>query len=86
MLKGKTVIVTGAAKGIGKAIALRFAKEGCNIVLNYRSNVDDSVISEIKAQGVECMPYKADVSKFEDAEKLIKDTKDSFGSVEYFNK
>lgn len=82
MLKGKTVIVTGAAKGIGKAIALRFAKEGCNIVLNYRSNVDDSVISEIKAQGIECMPYKADVSKFEDAEKLIKDTKDSFGSVD----
>ena len=36
MLEGKTVLVTGAAKGIGKAIALAFAKQGCNIVLNYR--------------------------------------------------
>ena len=35
MLKGKTAVVTGAAKGIGKAVAIAFAKEGCNIVLNY---------------------------------------------------
>lgn len=37
MLRGKTAIVTGAARGIGKAIALKLAKEGANIVLNYRS-------------------------------------------------
>ena len=39
MLNGKTAVVTGAAKGIGKAIAVAFAKEGCNIVLNYHSSL-----------------------------------------------
>lgn len=82
MLKNKTVIVTGAAKGIGRAIALRFAKEGCNIVLNYRSNVSDELINEIKSYGVECMPYKADVSVYSEAEALIKDAKKQFGSVD----
>ena len=82
MLKGKTVIVTGAAKGIGKAIALRFAQEGCNIVLNYRSNVSDELIDEIKGYGVECLPFKADVSSFSEAEALIKAAKDTFGGIE----
>ena len=49
MLKQKTVLVTGAAKGIGKAIAIAFAKEGSNIVLNYRSAVSDDLIAEIKS-------------------------------------
>ena len=44
MLKGKTAVVTGAAKGIGKAVAIAFAKEGCNIVLNYHSSVSDDTI------------------------------------------
>lgn len=82
MLKGKTVIVTGAAKGIGKAIALRFAQEGCNIVLNYRSKVSDETIEEIKAFGVECYPYQADVALFSEAEKLVKAAKEKFGSVD----
>ena len=60
MLKGKTAVITGAAKGIGRATAIRFAKEGCNIVLNYRSNVSDELIAEIEGYGVECMPFKAD--------------------------
>ncbi|MBO8433952.1 MAG: 3-oxoacyl-[acyl-carrier-protein] reductase [Tyzzerella sp.] len=82
MLKNKTVIVTGAAKGIGRAISVRFAKEGCNIVLNYRSNVSDELIEEIKSYGVECMPFKADVSVFSEAETLIKEAKKQFGSVD----
>lgn len=82
MLKGKTAVVTGAAKGIGKAIAVRFAQEGCNIVLNYRSSVDEEVIKEIESYGVECFSVKGDVSKFEDAEALIKGAKEKFGSVD----
>ena len=50
MLKDKTVIVTGGAKGIGKAIALAFANEGCNIVLNYRSTSPEEVKAEIEAK------------------------------------
>ncbi|MGE4214008.1 MAG: 3-oxoacyl-[acyl-carrier-protein] reductase [Anaerotignaceae bacterium] len=82
MLKGKTVVVTGAAKGIGKAIAMEFAKEGANIVLNYRSVVEDEVIKEIEAFGVECLAVKADVSDFAEAEGLIKEAKAHFGSLD----
>lgn len=82
MLKNKTVIVTGAAKGIGRSIALKFADEGCNIVLNYRSKVSDELIDEIKSKGVECFPYKADVSVFSEAEELIKESKKKFGTID----
>lgn len=82
MLKGKTAVITGAAKGIGKAVAVAFAKEGCNIVLNYRSTVSDEVIKEIESYGVECMAVKGDVSVFEEAEALIKGAKEKFGSVD----
>ena len=64
MLKGKNVIVTGAAKGIGKAIALAFAKEGCNIVLNYHSHLDEETVKEIEDYGVICKPVQGDVSDF----------------------
>ena len=73
MLSGKTAVITGAAKGIGRAIAERFAAEGCNIVLNYRSNIDDEVIEKIKS---------FDISNFNEAEELIKTAKNTFGNIE----
>lgn len=82
MLEGKTVIVTGAAKGIGKAIAVAFAKKGCNIVLNYHSSISDDTIKEIEQQGVKCMPVQGDVSDFDFAKSLIKDVKKEFGTID----
>ena len=82
MLKGKTAIVTGAAKGIGKAIAIAFTKEGCNIVLNYHSNVSDETIEEIEECGVKCMPVQGDVSDFDFAKNFIKDVKKEFGTID----
>ena len=82
MLEGKTVLVTGAAKGIGKAIALAFAKQGCNIVLNYRSNVSDDTIKEIEAYNVKCMPLQGDVSDFTTAAEIVKKAKKEFGTVD----
>lgn len=82
MLKDKTVIVTGAAKGIGKAIALAFAKEGCNIALNYHSNVSDETIQEIEACGVKCLPVQGDVSDFSFAAAFVKQVKKEFGSID----
>lgn len=82
MLEGKTVIVTGAAKGIGKAIAIAFAKEGCNIVLNYHRSVSDETVKEIEEQGVKCMPVQGDVSDFDFAKNLIRDVKKEFGSID----
>lgn len=82
MLQGKTAVVTGAAKGIGKAIALAFAKEGCNIVLNYHSSLDDETVQEIEACGVTCMPVQGDVSDFAFAEDMMKKVKKELGSVD----
>lgn len=81
-LQGKTVIVTGAAKGIGKAIAVEFAKAGANIVLNYRSSVSEQVIDEITGYGVTCLPVQCDVSDFAAAEGLIAAAKEKFGTVD----
>ena len=82
MLQGKTAVVTGAAKGIGKAIALAFAKEGCNIVLNYHSSLDDETVQEIEACGVTCMPVQGDVSDFAFAADMMKIVKKELGSVD----
>lgn len=82
MLQGKTAVVTGAAKGIGKAIALAFAKEGCNIVLNYHSSLDDETVQEIEACGVTCMPVQGDVSDFAFAADMMKKVKKGLGSVD----
>ncbi len=82
MLKDKTVIVTGGAKGIGKAVALAFAKEGANVVVNYRSTAPDDTVKAIEAEGVRCLAVQADVSSFEESEKLVEAAKEAFGSVD----
>lgn len=81
-MKDKTVIVTGGAKGIGKAIALKFASEGANIVLNYRSTSPEEVKNEIEAMGVKCLSVQADVSKTEEAQKLADAAIAEFGGID----
>lgn len=78
----RIVIITGAAKGIGRGIALKCAKEGDSIVLNYRSTLSDELVQEIEACGVECFPFQADVSDFAQAEKLVKAAKERFGRID----
>ena len=82
MLKGKTAVITGAAKGIGKAVALAFAKEGCNIVLNYHSNISEETIQEMEACNVACLPVQGDVSDFNFAGTFVKQAKKEFGSLD----
>ncbi|MEY8320062.1 3-oxoacyl-[acyl-carrier-protein] reductase [Lachnospiraceae bacterium 46-61] len=82
MLKNKTVLVTGAAKGIGKAIAIAFAKEGCNIALNYRSTISDELITEIKNYGVTCLTIQGDVSNFEKAKEIADKAVETFGHID----
>lgn len=81
-MKDKTVIVTGGAKGIGKAIALKFASEGANIVLNYRSTSPEEVKNEIEAMGVKCLTVQADVSNTDEAQKLVDEAIAEFGGVD----
>lgn len=82
MLKDKTVIVTGGAKGIGKAIAIAFAKEGANIVLNYRSSSPEEVVKEIESLGVKCLTVQADISDFEQSQQLIEKSIEEFKTLD----
>ena len=84
MLKGKCAIVTGAAKGIGKAIALKLASLGANIVLNYRSSEEKAIETEneIKALGVEVLRVKGDISNISDVENLINTAKENFVKID----
>ena len=79
----KVALVTGAARGIGKQIAITLAKEGYNIALNYRTNTDSIV--ELKNQienfGVECLLVQGDVSVFEDTERVANETFEKFGRI-----
>ena len=71
-LKGRTAIVTGASRGIGRAIALRLAREGANIAFNYLSDEGhaESLKKEIKAMGVSALAQKADVRDYSQMQKL----------------
>ncbi len=82
MLENMTVVVTGAAKGIGKAIAVKFAKNGCNIVLNYHSTLPQETMDEIEKEGVKVLAVQGDVSDFDFAQELMKKAKEEFGSVD----
>jgi 3-oxoacyl-[acyl-carrier protein] reductase len=84
MLKDKCAIVTGAGRGLGKAIALKLAEMGANIVVNYRNSEKEAeeLIEEIKAKGVEALMVKADVSDFKQCEELVKAAVSKFGKVD----
>ena len=83
-LKGKVAIVTGSSRGIGKAVAERFAREGARIVVNYVRNkkAADAVAAGIRKAGGEAVAVKADVSKRADAERLIKSAIRAFGRLD----
>lgn len=83
-LEGKTAIVTGGSRGIGKAIALNLAERGANVVVNYTSSPDKAalVVEEIKTMGREALAIKADVSNSEDVNNLIKEVGNHFTSID----
>lgn len=82
-LQGKNVIITGAGKGIGRAIAIALAKEGVNVGLLARS--EDSlkaVAKEVEAEGVKAVIATADVSVYEDVTKAVETLKEGLGSID----
>jgi 3-oxoacyl-[acyl-carrier protein] reductase len=83
-LAGKVAVVTGASRGIGKAIALALASEGANVAVNYASSSSaaDTLVQEIQAIGSEAIAVPADVSKPEQVDSLIKTATDRWGHID----
>ncbi len=91
-LKGKTALVTGATSGIGQAIAIRLAEEGCNVAINYRGDPEKAedtleqamkrACDGIEACGVTAFPVQGDVSQESDIVAMVQAVVDKFGSVD----
>ena len=81
LLSGKTALITGAARGIGKAIALRFAEEGANIAFTDLA-VNEETQADIEAKGVKAKSYASDASNFAQTEEIVKQVKEDFGSID----
>jgi 3-oxoacyl-[acyl-carrier protein] reductase len=80
-LSNRVAIVTGSGRGIGRAIALRLAEAGANIVLNDVEPVE-AVIKEIKAMGRQALPVLADVSSASEVDKLVEETTSAYGRID----
>lgn len=84
LLEGKTALITGAARGIGRAIAIHFAEAGANIAFTVRQ-VDDNMKSaeaEIAAFGVKVRPYVSDAADFDATHKTVTQIKEDFGNID----
>ncbi|XP_010273649.1 PREDICTED: 3-oxoacyl-[acyl-carrier-protein] reductase 4-like, partial [Nelumbo nucifera] len=83
-VESPVVVVTGASKGIGRAIALTMGKAGCKVLVNYlkSSKNGEEVSEEIEAYGGQALPFQADASKEADVRSLIKAAVDSWGTID----
>lgn len=84
LLKGKNALITGASKGIGRAIALRFAQEGANVGFTYLSSVEqgEALAKELEGLGIKAKGYRSDASDHVAAEKLMQDFIADFGTID----
>ena len=84
LLKDKNVVITGATRGIGKGIAIEFAKHGCNVAFTYSKSVDQAndLIKELESYNVQARAYQSDASVFLHAEGLIKSVLMDFSKID----
>ena len=83
-MTNKTALVTGASKGIGRAIAMELAKNGMNIIVNYNKDEKEAVdvVESVKKLGVESIAVKADISNFDECASMTEIIKKKFGSLD----
>lgn len=83
LLEGKTALITGASKGIGKAIAIKYAEEGANVAFTYLSSVEkgEALEKELTAFGIKAKGYRSDASDFKAADELVNAVVAEFGSL-----
>lgn len=84
LLENKTAIITGATRGIGRGIAIEFAKQGANVAFTYSSSVDaaNTLEIELNALGIKAKGYQSNAAEFEAAQELAKDILEEFGSID----
>lgn len=84
LLEGKTVIITGASRGIGRGIAKVFVEQGCAVAFTYSSNqaAAEALVAELSGQGVQVRGYQSNAADYEAAEQLIADVLKDFGSID----
>ena len=84
LLEGKTALITGASKGIGRRIAEKFAEHGANVAFTYLSSIEKGLAleQELQTSGTKVKGYRSDASKFDQAEQLIADIVADFGTVD----
>lgn len=84
LLTGKTALITGASKGIGRAIAIQYAKEGANVAFTYLSSVEkgQALENELAAFGIKAKGYRSDASNFKAAEELVNAVVTEFGGLD----
>ena len=84
LFAGKTAIVTGASRGVGRAVALRLAEAGADVVINYLSNEGEAIETAgmCRAKGVGAIVVQADVSEYAGAQKIAKETLEQFGRID----
>ena len=83
-LEGKVAIVTGASRGIGRAVAARLGREGAMVVVNYVQNAAKAqeVVEAVEAAGNQAVSVKADVGRTEDVRRLFRTAEERFGGVD----
>ena len=83
-ISNKVALITGATRGIGKAIALELADNGYNISLNYRALTDEvnNLKVELESKGIKCLLVNGDVTSYETCENIVKQTIDTFGQID----
>jgi 3-oxoacyl-[acyl-carrier protein] reductase len=84
LLEGKTAIITGASRGIGRGIAFTFAQNGCDVAFTYSSSVDaaNSLEIELKALGINAKGYQSNAASFDQADQLVADVLKDFESLD----
>ena len=84
LVQGKVVLVTGASRGIGRAIANQFAQAGANVAFTYLSSVEkgEALVKELEAYGVMAKGYRSDASMFDAAEELVNSVITDFGQID----
>ena len=84
LLENKTAIITGATRGIGRGVAVKFAKQGANVAFTYSSSVDaaNALEIELNALGIKAKGYQSNAAEFETAQELAKEVLKEFGSID----